>query len=183
MPSLVPSPSKPPRVEALDALRGIAVLLMVLWHATDAWLADGHRQGIGWDATRVAGGLAAPLFLTAAGFAVGLRIARGAPLGALLRRGAQLIVLGGLLRLQIWIVDAGALLEPRSWPAALAGLSAAALALLALRRRADLPAADPARANAPRPAGATGRPRAPSLLDTSARRVLPSRRGPAPARP
>jgi uncharacterized membrane protein len=138
------SDDSPDRLRSLDALRGAAVVVMVAWHTTDGWLAEAYRAGPAWTAARVAGGLAAPLFLLAAGAAVGLRLRRGHGLGAVLRRAATLIVLGWVLRLQIWLVDAGALLEPRSWPALLSGAAGCGLALWALRDRGRQRPADAA---------------------------------------
>lgn len=138
------------RLRSLDAVRGAAVVLMVLWHTTDGWLAEAHRTGPVWDAARVAGGLAAPLFLATAGAAVGVRLRRGDRLAEIVRRGASIVVLGWLLRLQIWLVDAGALLRPRTWAAALAGVTGCGLALWALRATGHRarPASGGARAHA-----------------------------------
>lgn len=130
-PRSVNARNRPGRIVGLDASRGLAVLLMVAWHVADAWLADAHRETALWDLTRVAGGLAAPLFLAAAGATATLRIQRDpSSFRAVVRRGMAVLMLGLLLRIQIWWVDAGALPDPTTWVAAGALTAAAALLLL-----------------------------------------------------
>ncbi|HEY8429593.1 MAG TPA: hypothetical protein VIL20_14515, partial [Sandaracinaceae bacterium] len=43
----------PGRVAVLDLVRGVAVIVMVAWHATDGWLAPEHREGPAWSLARV----------------------------------------------------------------------------------------------------------------------------------
>ena len=121
------------RVVTLDALRGVAVVLMVAWHASDGWLRPEHHAGSWWAALRIAGGLAAPLFLLAAGVAVGLGARRGRGLSRVLVRGAELVVLGHALRLAQWAVDRGAVVQPHAWPALILGVGFVLAALGALR--------------------------------------------------
>ncbi|MGE3636131.1 MAG: heparan-alpha-glucosaminide N-acetyltransferase domain-containing protein, partial [Sandaracinaceae bacterium] len=123
----------PTRARALDAMRGAAVLAMIAWHVADAWLAPSFRSGPAWHAVRVVGGLAAPLFLYAAGANVARAIAAGATIGDVARRGGEVFALGILLRAQIWAVDAGGLSEPRAWPAIVALGGGAALTVGAAR--------------------------------------------------
>ena len=85
-----------PRLDFIDALRGVAVVLMILWHTADSWLAASARSVGGQETTsysilRLLGGTAAPLFLLLAGVAHGLKAAADARKGtapALAMRGA-----------------------------------------------------------------------------------------------
>jgi len=108
-----------PRLDFLDALRGFAVVLMILWHTADSWLADTARNVAGQETTsygilRLLGGTAAPLFLLLAGVAHGLKAtaddrkgtARRTAMRGNVARGLELVVLGYLLRLQFWAIDA-----------------------------------------------------------------------------
>lgn len=123
------------RDPALDALRAIAVIAMVVWHITDGWLAASHRSGAGWHAVRVSGGLAAPLFLFVSGVAVARAREADRHIGRIVSRGAAVIALGGLLRMQNWLVDAGGVMEWRSLSPAVLGLSGYVAVLVADRRR------------------------------------------------
>ena len=62
-------------------MRGVAVLVMIEWHAIDAWTLPLHREGGVFWIFGFVGGWAAPLFLFLAGLAVPLagtaRLARG----------------------------------------------------------------------------------------------------------
>jgi len=51
------------RLLYVDWLRGVAVLCMIVWHAVDAWIVPGDRQGPVFAAVGFFGGWAAPLFL------------------------------------------------------------------------------------------------------------------------
>lgn len=101
------------RLAFIDALRGIAVVLMVQLHTSHGWLHLSARSGAGWQAAQFLGGLAAPMFVTLAGVSLGLRWANDARharkprLRGEIARALQLIVLGYLLRLQMWFIDAG----------------------------------------------------------------------------
>lgn len=121
------------RILALDAFRGVAVVLMVAWHATDGWLADAHRTGIGWSAARVVGGLAAPFFFFAAGVGLALGARRGRGLSRAVARGLELVVLGHALRLATWAIDRMAIADARAWPALVLGTCFVVAALAALR--------------------------------------------------
>ena len=66
------------RIRALDAYRGIAVLLMIIAHACDAFLADVHRIGTVWHAVNITFGFVAPAFLFLAGATLGLSLRRNA---------------------------------------------------------------------------------------------------------
>jgi uncharacterized membrane protein len=123
------------RLDFLDALRGFAVVLMILWHTADSWLADAVRAVAGqetraYGVLRLLGGTAAPLFLLLAGVAHGLKAAADdrkgtAPRAAMrgnVARGLELIVLGYLLRLQFWAIDAVGVKQPLVLAPLLAGL-------------------------------------------------------------
>lgn len=99
-------PSKPRRLFALDALRGIAVFLMIEQH-TGIWLWQGPGPGqsqsdfpllVGFNAL---GGMAAPLFVSLAGMGSALFVSAGRP-GTdltLVRRGLVLMLFGLALNL------------------------------------------------------------------------------------
>jgi uncharacterized membrane protein len=111
------------RLAFVDVLRGIAVVTMIWFHTADGWIRSDLRIGIAWTIIRSVGGLAAPLFLTLAGISLGLKtsaqIRRGDDRRKLMRvslvRGLQLIILGYLLRLQMWLVDFGAVSDLKNW--------------------------------------------------------------------
>jgi uncharacterized membrane protein len=99
----------------LDWLRGIGVLIMIEGHALDAWtrVADRGRDAYQW-AILVAG-FGAPLFLFLAGVALALaaasRLRKGLSQGEVgrmaMRRGAWILGLAFLFRLQSWIISGG----------------------------------------------------------------------------
>lgn len=124
------------RVQLVDVLRGIAVVLMLGWHCSDGWLAEAHRAGLGWSIARVTGGIAAPLFLFAAGMSVALGARRGRNVGRAIARGLELLVLGHALRLITWAIDHYAIASLGAWPGLVFGGGFVTLALFALRRSA-----------------------------------------------
>lgn len=96
-----PSDAKPRRLLALDALRGIAVFLMIEQHV-GIWLWQGPGPGqrqldfpvlVGFNAL---GGMAAPLFVTLAGMGSALMVAAARPGtdSTLVRRGLVLMLFG-----------------------------------------------------------------------------------------
>ncbi len=126
------------RLHAIDAVRGIAVLAMIQWHAADAWIAPAVREGVGLRVSRVVGGLAAPAFL----FLAGVSVAWSAPtttggpwLGGTLRRALRVMLGGYALNLWAWCVDHGAVLQLRNMPVAAATGGALGAFALAARER------------------------------------------------
>ena len=111
------------RLAFIDVLRGVGVVLMIQLHTSHGWVQADARSGGLWQATQFWGGLAAPIFLTLAGVSLGLRFARAHARGQVpdygdeLRRALQLVVLGYLLRLQMWFIDAGGFARPDTYPA------------------------------------------------------------------
>ena len=106
------------RKRYLDWLRGIAVIVMVLAHASDAWTIDADRVRKLYMVVIFIAGLAAPLFLYLAGLTLSMAsIAKAATVGhaaaaALARRrGLQIFALAFLFRLQSQLLGWGALIN------------------------------------------------------------------------
>ncbi|MCS6798285.1 MAG: heparan-alpha-glucosaminide N-acetyltransferase domain-containing protein [Myxococcota bacterium] len=129
----------------VDAHRGVAVLLMILWHAVDAWATQAARTGAAWDLLRLLGGLAAPSFLFLAGVAVSLRAAaddrRGRPavatIRALVLRGLEVGLVGYAMRCPTWLFDRSGVLTPATLAPAIliaAGLTASFVAIRRVER-------------------------------------------------
>ena len=101
----------------VDWARGIAVLLMIEAHTSDAWtrLSPLDRRTVSFRDATVLGGFAAPLFLWLAGLAVVLAATRAAERSGsrraavemICRRGLEIFILGFLFRLQGWIITPG----------------------------------------------------------------------------
>jgi len=100
----------------IDCLRGVAVLIMLLAHTSDAWTADAERSTEAFRRILILGGFGAPLFLWLAGIASVLSAERtfhrsGSRKTAALsvfRRGVEIFILAFLFRLQAFIVSPGA---------------------------------------------------------------------------
>jgi uncharacterized membrane protein len=96
----------------LDALRGIAIMLMTVDHAYDWWVAKDDRATAVWQAAHYLGFLAAPVFLYLVGVGLALSSARAAARGEswrsvalhMLRRGTALVAVGYLLNLVVYFV-------------------------------------------------------------------------------
>lgn len=99
----------------IDVARGLAVLLMIEAHTTDAWTRAAAKHGLAFRDATVLGGFAAPLFLWLAGVAVVLAAtrtqartgSRAAAVDGLCRRGLEIFILAFLFRLQAFIVSPG----------------------------------------------------------------------------
>ncbi|HKP63475.1 MAG TPA: heparan-alpha-glucosaminide N-acetyltransferase domain-containing protein [Polyangiales bacterium] len=126
------------RLASIDVLRGVGVVLMVQLHTSHGWIAPDARSGAAWAASQFWGGLAAPIFLMLAGVSIGLQwagsVARGTQpsLGRALRRALQLVVLGYVLRLQMWFIDAGGWARTEAYLAQVLLAAAYALTLVTL---------------------------------------------------
>ncbi len=113
------------RLPHLDALRGLAVLFMILLHTADGWLKPGLKAGLGWSVIRTVGGQAAPLFVLLAGVGIGLawtgraagELERVSALRLQLARGLEIVLAGYALRLFMWWVDSGTIVRPEGYSA------------------------------------------------------------------
>ena len=101
------APAKPARKPYLDWLRGIAVIIMVAAHVTDAWTRMEDRQRDLYGYTVFIAGFAAPLFLFLAGltltFAASAReaaIGHAAAARQAVLRALQIFALAFVFRLQ-----------------------------------------------------------------------------------
>jgi uncharacterized membrane protein len=101
----------------VDWARGVAVLLMIEAHTSDAWtrLSPTVRRTIPFRDATVLGGFAAPMFLWLAGLAVVLAAtrtaertgSRRAAVEMICRRGLEIFILGFLFRLQGFVITPG----------------------------------------------------------------------------
>jgi uncharacterized membrane protein len=108
------TPTKPgARIDVVDWLRGLAVVLMILAHGIDAWLLPTAKTGTAYAVIRVASGIPARLFLLLVGisaaiqFEAGMRrgLATAELRGRLARRGLLVLGLAYLFRLQEWLLS------------------------------------------------------------------------------
>src|SRR5476649_868361 len=109
-----------PRLSYVDWARGVAVLLMIEAHTSDAWtrLSPAVRRTPSFRDATILGGFAAPLFLWLAGVAVVLAATRsfertGNRAGAaemVCRRGLEIFILAFLFRLQGFLITPGSAL-------------------------------------------------------------------------
>ncbi len=97
-----------PRIDVIDWMRGLAVILMIQAHGFDSWLLPAAKTGVAYDVIRHMSGLPSRLFLLLVGVATAIRfegqIRRGVPTAALRRqvfmRGLTIVGLAYLFRLQ-----------------------------------------------------------------------------------
>jgi uncharacterized membrane protein len=115
-------PPKPAggRLEYLDWLRGLAVVIMIEAHTLDAWTAVADRTSWAFAWSMVLAGMAAPLFLFMAGVSVSLaaagrarRVGDAAAARSVMRRGWEVLGLAFLFRLYTWLLSPGASI--RGW--------------------------------------------------------------------
>jgi uncharacterized membrane protein len=98
------------RLTFLDALRGVAILLMIVDHAYDWWLSETGQATVLARRAEFLGTLAAPLFLVLVGIGLSLSGRRAADSGHttravavhLARRGAALVLLGYAVNLLVF---------------------------------------------------------------------------------
>jgi uncharacterized membrane protein len=98
----------PNRIDAIDWLRGLAVVFMIGWHAFDSWLAPWTKSGATWWWIRLMGGLPSRMFLLLVGVSAAIgfesQLARGVPSAQMrqksAKRGLQILGLAYLFRLQ-----------------------------------------------------------------------------------
>jgi uncharacterized membrane protein len=99
----------------LDYARGVAVLLMIEAHTTDAWTHAAAKQTVWFSDAAILGGFAAPLFLWLAGVAAVLSATRAASrergraaaAQAVCRRGLEIFILAFLFRIQAFALTPG----------------------------------------------------------------------------
>jgi uncharacterized membrane protein len=107
--------ARPRRRLYIDWARGIAVLLMIEAHTTDAWTRAAAKKTLAFRDAIILGGFAAPLFLFLAGLALVLSATRTAErtgrradaVDAITRRGLEIFILAFLFRAQALIVSPG----------------------------------------------------------------------------
>jgi len=100
------------RIDAVDWLRGLAVVLMIQTHLYDAWCSPAAKATVAYSWTRYLGGIPSRLFLLIVGVAMAIRyesqIAKGVDRGTMVRtaakRGAEVLVLAYLFRLQEYVL-------------------------------------------------------------------------------
>ena len=103
------------RLAYIDWLRGLACVLMFQTHCYDAWLSPDARKSTFFMWSQILGTVPAPLFLLLAGISVGLVTDRlwrkgssaAQTAGAIVRRGAEILVLAFLFRLQEYVIAWG----------------------------------------------------------------------------
>ena len=102
----------------LDWLRGVAVVIMVMAHVTDAWTLAADRRSRLYMVTIFVSGLAAPLFLFLAGLTMAMaasarstRVGHAAAASLARLRGLQVFALAFLFRVQSQLLGWGALVN------------------------------------------------------------------------
>ncbi len=114
-----PRPVSGSRLDWLDWLRGVAVVVMIEAHTVDAWTQIQDRHTLEFGRALIVGGMGAPLFLFLAGVAAALaaesRVRRsGDPIAAarsVRRRGWEIFGLAFLFRLQSYLLNPGATID------------------------------------------------------------------------
>lgn len=105
----------PSRRLYIDWLRGLAVLVMIHAHVLDAWTHPSQRSTPAFHTLNILAGLAAPLFLWLAGFALVLsgerllerRSTRRAATEALVRRGLEIFIFAFVFRVIMFLFNPG----------------------------------------------------------------------------
>jgi uncharacterized membrane protein len=108
-----PPSAKSRRIEVVDWLRGVAVVLMIVAHGSDAWLLPSAKSGAVYGIIKIASGIPARLFLLLVGVSAAIQFEAGLAKGVdgramrarLANRGLQVIALAYLFRLQEWLLS------------------------------------------------------------------------------
>jgi uncharacterized membrane protein len=103
------------RIDAVDWLRGLAVVLMIQTHLYDAWCNPSAKATAAYTWTRFFGGIPSRLFLLLVGVSMAIRyegqIARRVDRQTMVRsaakRGAEVLLLAYLFRLQEYVLGGG----------------------------------------------------------------------------
>ena len=96
---------RPARLLYIDWLRGLALLLMMQWHAFNSWLREDLRSSDLYQLAALAGGLPAALFLFLTGISLVILLERGQPdelRRIVLKRSGYILMVALLFRLQQW---------------------------------------------------------------------------------
>jgi uncharacterized membrane protein len=104
------APKKASRLDAVDWLRGLAVVLMIQTHLYDSWASPAAKLEPAYWWTRYLGGVPARLFLLLVGVSLAIRfeaqLAKGVPRAKMVReaarRGLEVVALAYLFRFQEW---------------------------------------------------------------------------------
>ena len=115
MGSALPPTNRTSRIDVVDWLRGVAVVLMIMAHGMDAWLLPAAKTGAMYAVIKVGSGIPARLFLFLVGVSAAIQfesgLAKGLPTGTmrgrLAKRGLQVLALAYLFRLQEWLLSHG----------------------------------------------------------------------------
>jgi len=102
------APAKAPRLDAIDWLRGLAVVLMIQTHLYDSWTSPAGKASPAYWWTRYLGGVPSRLFLLLVGVSMAIgyerQLERGVPRAAMVRasvrRGLEILALAYLFRFQ-----------------------------------------------------------------------------------
>jgi uncharacterized membrane protein len=106
------SPAKRPRIDAVDWLRGLAVLLMIQTHLYDAWCNKAAKATVAYGWTRFIGGIPSRLFLLLVGVSMAIRfesqlaakVDRATMVRTAAKRGLEVLALAYLFRLQEYVL-------------------------------------------------------------------------------
>ena len=110
----VPAPASKGRrrIEAVDWLRGLAVLLMIQTHLYDSWCNKAAKATVAYSWTRFIGGIPSRLFLLLVGVSMAIRfesqlaakVDRATMVRTAAKRGLEVIALAYLFRLQEYVL-------------------------------------------------------------------------------
>ncbi len=112
--SAAPGPTPKPRrrLDAIDWLRGLAVVLMIQTHLYDSWCNKAAKATAAYTWTRFIGGIPSRLFLMLVGVSMAIRfesqiaakVDRSTMVRVAAKRGFEIILLGYLFRLQEYVL-------------------------------------------------------------------------------